>query len=218
MQKRTKSNKKKGQSSQLGKYVSPFPSHRVATFKYNEERNLAESAGGGDFQVLDLGSLFDPDYTGVGHQPLYFDQLVTSAGPYRRYRVFSGSVHLQFVNQSTTVPATVFAYLAPYVTTPSSRVQALEKPLVKWKTLMPIGSGNSTATIVMKYNSGHVVGVTDSEFMTEDDYAGGYGNSPALSAKCVSGIYGLGANANAFLLFTLVMNARLFDQGNETVS
>lgn len=42
-------------------------------------------------------SLFDPDFTGTGHQPLYYDQYSLL---YARYRVLASSIKLDVINNS----------------------------------------------------------------------------------------------------------------------
>jgi hypothetical protein len=44
-----------------------------------------------------LNSLYDPDYTGAGHQPYFFDQI---AGIYNRYRVNACTVDITFSDPS----------------------------------------------------------------------------------------------------------------------
>jgi len=58
-------------------------------------------------QVFRLNSLFDPDLSGTGHQPLYYDQLTTVYG---QYCVTAVSVFVQGQNsQSATAIRVVFA-------------------------------------------------------------------------------------------------------------
>jgi hypothetical protein len=42
---------------------------------------LTEAAAGAGVQyVFGLNNLYDPDVTGAGHQPMYYDQLFTQQG------------------------------------------------------------------------------------------------------------------------------------------
>ncbi len=66
----------------------PFPMRRKVKFSYTENYTLSGAGAGsalyGAEQVLNLNGCFDPDSTGVGHQPYGFDQMMAI---YRRYKV-----------------------------------------------------------------------------------------------------------------------------------
>ncbi len=56
------------------------------TFTFVWKGTITEAAAGvGAYQVFRSNSLYDPDYTGVGAQPLGFDQWSTLFGVYRVY-------------------------------------------------------------------------------------------------------------------------------------
>lgn len=63
---------------------APLASEMPATLIYSDHYTLNPGAGTYTGQIHRLNSLFDPDYTGVGHQPRGFDQLALL---YSRYRV-----------------------------------------------------------------------------------------------------------------------------------
>lgn len=75
----------------------PLPQMKNAVLKYAETVELTTGTTGlfGTQQVWQLASLFDPNYTGTGHQPYGFDQL---AAEYRRYRVNAVKVQLIFTD------------------------------------------------------------------------------------------------------------------------
>jgi len=52
--------------------------------RYVESYTLTSNSGAAAKQVMRMNSLFDPDFTGTGHQPYYFDQL---SALYKRYVV-----------------------------------------------------------------------------------------------------------------------------------
>lgn len=69
---------------------------------YHTVINYASAVGVQD-QVFNLNSIYDPDRTGVGHQPLGFDQW---AAFYNRYRVYGVKVRWTITNRSE-VPVNV---------------------------------------------------------------------------------------------------------------
>lgn len=61
--------------------VFGFPDRYECSLKYVEEVTFS-GTGTTTNQVMRLNSLFDPNFTGVGHQPKYFDQLAAVYGTY----------------------------------------------------------------------------------------------------------------------------------------
>lgn len=78
------------------------PDRLITTLHYHEIVSMSDGAGGD--QQWNLNSLFDPNRSGTGHQPLGFDQLATL---YQRYRVLKAAWKVQ------TVP--VFGPIIPIV-------------------------------------------------------------------------------------------------------
>jgi len=62
--------------------VSLVPDQMRVVLKYNQVITMVNVAGIGT-HVFRLNSLFDPDLTGTGHQPLGFDQWATLYGEYQ---------------------------------------------------------------------------------------------------------------------------------------
>lgn len=64
--------------------------------------NIAMTTTAGALQqyVFRLNSLHDPDYTGTGHQPLYYDQLTSYI--YNQYRVYGMRYYIQAIGEDNT--------------------------------------------------------------------------------------------------------------------
>jgi len=74
----------------------PFPDRRNVKLSYRQIVQLATSNATSLFgtqQAFSLNSLYDPDYTGGGHQPYGFDQLTQI---YQRYKVNGVHIKLRF--------------------------------------------------------------------------------------------------------------------------
>lgn len=75
-----------------GKLQFGFPTKIITILRYIDLYGLTSTAGGIAQQVFSLNSVFDPDVTGVGHQPLYFDRY---AAIYNNYRVLGSRITAQ---------------------------------------------------------------------------------------------------------------------------
>lgn len=77
--------KKKGMSSRkvvVNRALQPFPQRYICKMKYAQD--MITPASG--LYSFNLNSVFDPDQTGIGHQPYGMDQLTPL---YHRYRVIA---------------------------------------------------------------------------------------------------------------------------------
>jgi len=73
--------------------VFAFPDSLWTTVRYFDNITLTSSTGAVAKQVLRANSIFDPDFTGTGHQPLYHDQLQAI---YNRYYVKSSTIKVTY--------------------------------------------------------------------------------------------------------------------------
>lgn len=75
-----------------------FPDRYSTHLRYTESVSLTGSSAPAA-QVFRMNSCFDPDLTGTGTQPTYFDQLSTVYGI---YCVIGALAYVEFINPSTT--------------------------------------------------------------------------------------------------------------------
>jgi hypothetical protein len=87
--------------TRLGKQVYGFPPNLYTRLRYADSYTLTSSVGAVAKQTMLINSLFDPDSTGGGHQPLYRD---TFAGLYNHYAVISARATVTFVSNTASVP------------------------------------------------------------------------------------------------------------------
>jgi len=73
-----------------------FPDRMITKLRYVDNLELTANAGVVAANVFRLNSCFDPDLSGVGHQPMYYDQFAgaVGSGPYSRYRVVSAKINV----------------------------------------------------------------------------------------------------------------------------
>lgn len=76
-----------------------FSDQCFVRLKYAEELRLNDGVATSKYYSFRGNSLFDPNYTGTGHQPLYFDQY---SAIYDRYRVMGAKIQIDIINMSGT--------------------------------------------------------------------------------------------------------------------
>lgn len=96
-------------------FRSPFLRREVRSqLVYYDTYQMATTALAPQFQVFRPNSMFDPDLTNVGHQPLYRDQI---AAIYQNYRVLKATFHWSVSTSNTN---NGLMTLATYNQTPPS--------------------------------------------------------------------------------------------------
>lgn len=81
----------------LSKRVHGFPKNVCTTFKYCQLVSLASTSGSVNYNTFRANSIFDPDQSGTGHQPMYHDNYVTI---YNNYRVLGSKITVTFTPQT----------------------------------------------------------------------------------------------------------------------
>lgn len=83
----------------------PLPVTLRTKLRYAEQLSLQNGVGQAATHVFSCNGLYDPDITGVGHQPRGFDQIMPL---YNHYTVIGAKITVQFANHSvSTTPALV---------------------------------------------------------------------------------------------------------------
>lgn len=101
--KRKKSIKNRSLTPGFKRNTNGVPAKLKSTLKYAQTITLNPSAGGCAGHTFRCNSLFDPDLTGTGHQPMGFDQV---SALYDRYVVTSVRIKVTQLpsSVSTTIP------------------------------------------------------------------------------------------------------------------
>lgn len=85
-----------------------FPKEACVTHKYSQTFSLTSTTGSLATQVFSANGMFDPDITGVGHQPFYYDQM---SALYNHYTVIASKITLRSLANGTTDSSTQIALL-----------------------------------------------------------------------------------------------------------
>ncbi len=172
-----------------GLLVSAFPTKTFRTLKYTDNKMLTETAAGaGASNVYSLNGLYDPDFSGVGGQPMWFDQLLSVNGPYLKYRVTSVTITVIFGNNTA---GNLYCYLNCTASNaiPASLLAAQQKPMSKYRMLNPSTSGKGQTTFKLRVSVAKVLGVTNQHLLNDDYYAGSYTANPLSQPFLQLGIY-----------------------------
>lgn len=151
--------------------------NRVArTFKYCETFSLNPGAGTAAINTFSANGMYDPNVTGVGHQPLGFDQLVGVL--YDQYTVIGAKCKATFSTTGSSGTLSQFRVgIAQRDTSGYSGTGTLliEQGRTNWTTVAPLG-GASQKSVTSKMSIGKFLG--RSAIMADSDLKGDSGNNP----------------------------------------
>lgn len=123
--------------------------------------------------VFSLNGLYDPDITGVGHQPIGFDQLMPL---YDHYCVIAARARVSFTNRDIAQQAYVFVQLKDTATTSTDTDNILENGMTKYKLLGVEQSGNATGTLTIGLNTSKFFG---KKVLQDDTFQGSISANPS---------------------------------------
>ena len=154
---------------------APVPNTALVKLKYVTPVQLTGTAGATGEYVFRCGSIFDPDYTGVGHQPIGHDQWIVF---YKNYIVVSAKMTAQFAAMGTVTTACVYVDLRDDPGSISTLTTAVEQPSNTYRHLSHSDGGNATCTLVKYYNLRKRLGIKDASSV-QADWGGDVGNNPS---------------------------------------
>jgi len=117
-----------------------FPDQLRCVLKYKENGVLFTGSTTPAAQVYRLNSLFDPNLTGTGHQPNYYDQLTAV---YQQYCVTAAKMTCTIFNEGTVEVTSVLVYSDVNVSTQS--VENLQE--ARWAAIANNGLQNSGSSV-----------------------------------------------------------------------
>lgn len=125
-------------SNRLG---GPFPVRKRAQLVYTEVPNINLSVGSGSY-VFRANDLFDPNFTGTGGQPMYFDQMMEI---YNHFTVTSSFIEIQPMGSTASTDFVMSCWIDDDTTFPSSTTINGQRPGAKFLSFNP---GVSTPPVV----------------------------------------------------------------------
>lgn len=101
-----------GGLGRLSVRADPFPVTKFCRLVYDAPYTLSTGTAGvlGSSQVFRLNSIYDPNFTGAGHQPYGHDQLALI---YKQYKVHGVHIHIELLDPSEDGMCGVFQVVTP---------------------------------------------------------------------------------------------------------
>lgn len=164
---RSKRARRGGQRRRTDAPISAQPRFMHLDFAIQSAQILTESvAGGGADYAYRLNSLYDSNATGVGSQPVGYDQW---SALFLRSVVYRGRFTLEFVNNGTS-PIQVGYYIKSGVspTVPSFNDWASQYGA---RTALLATSGRNVAKFSLSYSVAKWLGVSKTKIMDEEEYS-----------------------------------------------
>jgi len=180
--KRTQKKQKRrnaGGRSQVERIRFPqgIPRFMEVTLLYAQYNTFTTAAGAIALQNFRGNSLFDPDKTGTGTQPMYFDQWATL---YNRYRVLGSRIEVIAIPTGGGVGAIadVILYPGDQETADSSIYTMMQRPRAKMINLN-VNTGVGSRKMSASMRTAKLYGVPEVQVRTDDSYASTTAASPS---------------------------------------
>jgi len=136
------------------------------------------TAGVPSYQVWMVNSLFDPDVTGTGHQPMYFDQL---AAMYLNYTVYKCVITVRIVPKDT-YPITCCLLSGQANDFSTYTMEAIREQKLA-KTRLVAGQYNAI-TMRKTVNIAKILGKTNDAILNDNVYNTSVGSNPGDAVYC----------------------------------
>lgn len=143
--------------------VQAFPDRYVTTLIYEDTQGITGANPYASY-IYRGNSVFDPDYTGIGHQPTGFDNL---AALYGRYRVLSSEITCSALNNAGNTPAVICVIPNTDILTYTSVNEWKESFRAKKSATIPV-AGYGTRNVTHRCTTGAILGLNDVEKWNED--------------------------------------------------
>jgi len=160
-------------------------------------------------------SLFDPNYTGAGHQPMYFDQY---SAIYNRYRVMGCAIKINAINVSNSAAAYLIIQSGTDTSLPTDVTQLLEQSRAHITRTIPVASRYPVA--IKSYVSTRKACGLNKKQIFDEDFSALVTANPAqlwyhnIMVQSVDGL----TYPNVQLMVTLTYYCQFFDRTTQNQS
>ncbi len=152
--------------------VFGFPPTLLTKLRYVDTYPLVSTSGSLAKQLFKINSIFDPDSSGVGHQPLYRD---TYAAIYDYYAVVSVKATVQFQSLNTSSGSTVGILIDDDTSTSTNANVLMEQNYGKKILLPPVNGSLSNRTLTLDWDCKKILNIDP---FTSQAYRTAQGSDP----------------------------------------
>lgn len=195
---------------------STIADRTMVKLKYMQRIVLSSSSGIQASQVFRGNSLFDPDFTGSGAQPVGFDQWATF---YNNYRVRGAKINIQFATAGTTAGSQTWDLCCypSLSTTVTAQDSSHVQPLAKWK----LGNLGSNTKFISSYvSTAKMFGTNKRSIAINDSYGAAIGSNPTNAWFFIicSQPADQSTSGSCFAYVTITYYTEFYDKQNLTLS
>lgn len=151
--------------------VGGMPDSFISTLEYADVVKVTSSVYRAVYTFAG-NSLYDPDATSTGHQPLYFDQ---NMQVYSKYKVLSAKVTVRFIGSSTA-----YCYMVPLTSILPASGDAPHYSELPRSQVVAVGNAGviPAVPISAKYTTEAILGLSKAQLASES-YSGTDSASPS---------------------------------------
>lgn len=172
--------------------------------------------------VFRLNSLYDPNLTGVGKQPRYYDQLVTSQ-LYRNYVVYKADVTVTMRHQGTNNDVMVGVAVRSTTTSPFTTQDLMyynaELPYTATRQLNALGDDHARTTFKFSIHMARYFGVKKEKIYSDDIFHGAYNTNPAAAPYLFCAVHNdpadTAASASVECEVSILFHAKLWNLADD---
>lgn len=195
-----------------------FPDKLVTKLRYVDVITLSSTSSISS-HVFRMNSCFDPDLSGTGHQPMYFDQFCGGIGsaPYSRYRVLNSNITVTYTPLALAQPGTT-NYGPVTVGLAATNSNGLfadtlhelcEASNTQWSVLQIKNGANNVKQLSTTYIPSRDLGMNDG-----DDTLGAlYNANPTEVFHCIPWIIDSNSGSSTVRVYVeIIYNVEFFDR------
>jgi len=164
------------QRYKIRRSLNPFPNTKICRHKYVDAVTVPAGGAAGVPTIYQFraNSMYDPDFTGVGHQPMFRDEM---AAQYKYYTVINSAVRVSFPNTDNNTN-NYLLWVDDDVNIPADGNTAMEQHS---SSLQRLNNRNTPFVLRAKYNAAAWNKTNRAGLMADDQQKTSSGSSPNQS-------------------------------------